>query len=69
MRSNGIGRGCVIQQTQPKDVKSITRERKVRKGAYWHGELKKRSKTNGRKARDSGIHFSVSSGEVNTTSF
>ena len=39
MRSNGIYRGCVIQQNQPKDVKP-RRERKVRKDVYWQGDVK-----------------------------
>ena len=59
----------MIQQTQPKDAKPTTRERKVRRGVYWPGEgglKQKRRKTNGRKASDSGTHFSVSSGDVIT---
>jgi hypothetical protein len=46
MRSNGIGRDCVIEQTQLKDVKPTTRERKARRGVYWQRVLKqKRRKT------------------------
>jgi hypothetical protein len=42
-KNNGVDRGSVIELSQPKEVKSKVRGRKLRSGVYWQAALKQKA--------------------------